>query len=139
MGLGRRIFIFEENGNIRRITPEQYNAFLFEGGKFPEYADRKIRFAEILLELKDNEPTGQIARTLCYNVFCTKDGSLDAEKDWEAQLFLENVKAIHHGLYPANIMSILPNQSRKKYRKEFCWTPTLEEKARLSQLIWGSN
>jgi hypothetical protein len=139
LSLGRRIFIFEEDGTIRRIPIEKYEAFLFEGERFPEYANAKIRFAEILLELRNSEPTGQISRITFFSAFCGNDGSLDTDKDWEGRLLLANAMAIHYGYYPSNVMTKLPKCTDEQSKQEFLWNPTGEQKARLSELLWSAN
>ena len=52
MGLGWRIFAFEDDGTMRRIPQRVFN----DDEALPEYADKVVRIAWVWLELDNRVP-----------------------------------------------------------------------------------
>ena len=74
MGLGVRVFVFEEN-DIRKISYARFQRLLdgHERERLPEYAGKKIKYALVLIETKNRKPIEVLNIDLGY-VYVKHDG-----------------------------------------------------------------
>ena len=85
MGLGSRMFFFEEDGTLRSMPWSRYMR-LYEGDpsvRFHEYAGKAVKCVSVVIELKDRIPLS-VLRTDFFITYFDGKGRMDQTKKEEA-------------------------------------------------------
>lgn len=132
MGLGLRIFLINDDDSIQRLPLVRYERLWRRDPeeRLPQYADKRVRYAEVLVEFSERKPVS-IRRLQYFFLTFDSEGRIDAaEQQRESRLAME-------GLFPHTIRKpsshIIDARSlfaRKRFDNEYRWTPHPEiEKA----------
>ena len=128
MGLGTRVFIVDDNNSIRRVPVARWDSLHNHDPNecFPEYANKGIRCAVVILEFVDRKPVA-VNRTFFSIVYFDSDGRLDSSKvKEEKRLIAEVTEPIFREQRPSNIINALSKFSRAGHKHRFKWTPSQE-------------
>lgn len=137
MGLGSRMFFFEEDGAHRSVPWGRYMR-LYQGDpsvRFPEYAGKAVKCVSVVIELEDLIPLS-VLRTDFFVTYFDGRGLIDRTKKEEALRLAVNM-AGPDLTEPGQGPEIDAHQrlSAKRYRDRFRWTPTREEEAKIGRRI----
>ena len=133
MGIGYRVYIFEEKGSIIRIPFTKYEKLWDQNPSvvFPQYAGKKIRCALISVRLKDRKPVSWVMdfHMLTFN----KKGRLDQKVlDEGSRLGMAALGRISPK--GKKVIDIQYELALKEYHRNFTWTPSEAEKNILKEL-----
>jgi hypothetical protein len=131
-----RFYLFEENGNIRRITAKLTDDLIKGKAALPEYAGKKLRVAEVWLKLKDRKPCG-FYRFIGDIWYFDKDGTRQKDHRKAVKDALELIGAT---LEPPNnkdsVIDITSKLTEKKHKDKYKWEVTQDDIKRVARLIW---
>ena len=137
MGVGFRMFFFEEDGSLRSVPWGRYMR-LYEGDpsvRFPEYAGKAVKCVSVVIELEDRIPLS-VLRTDFFITHFDGRGRIDRTKKEEALRLAVNMAGpdlTEPGHGP--VIDAHQRLSAKRYRDRFRWTPTREEEAKIGRRI----
>jgi hypothetical protein len=127
MGLGTRIFIIGENDSMTRMPVKRFNRLIRRDPveRFPEYAGKRLRYALIVIESENRKPVGVLRAQYSYMAF-DQDGRLrEDERENATRLAAETVINARHRF------------AKKRFDREYRWTPTEEMGAAIYTAIFG--
>lgn len=126
-GIGVRIFIFHDDGSVKRISHRRFEAFHNENEAFPEHAGKNLRCAFVVVDLKNKRPV-QIKVIDPIRLYFEADGSCNQVMRKRKQMLLE--KSADQTLRTGNSDIIINLESRtaqKQLERDFSWQPTADD------------
>ena len=140
MGVTVWIFIVNDDDSIQRFPLARF-VRLIEGDTnecLPEYANKRVRYVEVALELKERKPDG-ILRILYLVLPFDSDGRVDAaEQDKERRLGIEMMPPIlDRG--SKQVVEAGHLFAKKRFDNEYRWTPTPEIEAAIINAVFESD
>ena len=127
MGVGFRVYIFEEKGSIIRIPFTKYEKLWDRDPEttFPQYAGKKVRCALIYVRLKDRKSVSTWKMDFHIVTF-NKKGRLDQKVlDEGSRLGMAALGRISSK--GEKVIDIQYELALKEYHKNFSWTPSEAE------------
>jgi hypothetical protein len=127
MGIGFRVYIFEEKGSIIRIPFTKYEKLWDRDPEmaFPQYAGKKVRCALISVRLKDRKSVSTWKMDFHILNF-NKKGRLDQKVlDEGSKLSMAALGRISSK--GKKVIDIQYELALKEYHKNFSWTPSEAE------------
>lgn len=139
MGIGRRIFLVNDNDSIQRLAVTKYEGLLRRDPKeaLPQYANTRIRYASVALNLVNRRPVDVIY--LHYGILCfDTQGLLDiVEQQKERRLGLEITAPLISKDYPFHLIDARHRFAKKRYTDHYTWMPSPEVVAAIVKEIFG--
>lgn len=139
MGIGLRIFLITEDDSLRRLSVAQFER-LRRGeleGRLPEYANKQIRYALVVLETENRKPVAINMIQYAY-LFFDSEGRLDATNlEQAARLALDMVPPIASEIRNGRVIDAHHQFAKKRYDDQYKWTPTPELEAALVKAVLG--
>ena len=138
MGFSVQIYLFG-NDKIRKIPLSKFQRF-FDGDKgvtFPEYSDKKVKIALVMLNYTNRQPEEVLK--IDYNIMWIKhDGTLDQEKRHDEALaaIINSTFAESDNDLPPNVIDASSFFAKKQYETKYKWQPTQKEIDRLYKSIF---
>ena len=143
MGFGFRVFFIDEDDSTTRTTLAKFDRLRNQDPKeqLPEYANKKIRYAMAVLEVKGKKPLSVIQIDYGYLSF-DSEGKLDPK-------YLEDEMRIAMGCIPfpslptslgskpKNVIDAQDKFAIKKYRNQFTWKPNPKIEKDIYESIFG--
>jgi hypothetical protein len=123
MGTGCRIFLFDDNDFLQRLSMARLDRLLrFDRGEsLPHFGGKRVRFARVFLETAER----QILAITHIDYFLL---SFDAEgrinrKEWERgmRLGLELLPPLLNDQHPKQIVDARHRFAKRRYEREFKW------------------
>ena len=140
MGSGLRVFLVNDDGSLKRFPLARFER-LFQGHpeeSLPEYAEKRVRYALVVVDLVNREPVEIIGIQYAILTFDSK-GEIDAA---------ELEKEIRLGVDMAPVGTIAPLSRKvvdakhrflqKRYENRYLWRPTPEIEEAIVKAIFGS-
>ena len=141
MGIGLRIFLITEDDSLRRLSVAQFER-LRRGeleGRLPEYANKQIRYALVVLETENRKPVAINMIQYAY-LFFDSEGRLDATNlEQAARLALDMVPPIPSEINNGRVIDAHHQFAKKRYDYQYKWTPTPEVEAALVRAVLGKH
>ncbi len=140
MGIGRQIFLFEQDGTMRRI-PQRLSKRLRSGEeRLPEYAGQTLRFAFVALELENRRPVRIIDQWYPQDHFDEQGGIRDSiveDLRYAAEALDVPPPSVDRA-EKAGTNQVVSIVGRLKDRKRAAhrWEPTPAEVTRIVNAIW---
>ena len=139
MGLSIRIFLVNRDDTLRRLPNSRFNRLVSRDTdeRLPEYAGKRLRYALIVIELKNRKPVG-ILRTEYSDFTFDSQGRLrNDEREKAARLSMDMIKPIefepnHHGVIDARYKF-----AKKRFEHEYTWQPAPELEAAIFKSVLG--
>ena len=128
MGFGFRIYFLDEDDKIERIPTTRFERILDRDPKetLLEYKNSRIRYAEIILELKNRKPISITRIVYAYLQF-DSEGKVDREfLNMEGQVAISMMPSIPLPGNPENVVQASDRFAQKRFKDEFTWTPSFE-------------
>lgn len=109
------------------------------GEKVPEFAGKRIRYAEVAVKLDNRKPV-EIIRIIFPYLQFSSDGRLDAEYlETETRLRMESLPPIPNLRDLKNVIDASHRFAEKTLRSKFQWQPTREIALALYEDIFGTS
>ncbi|HID30469.1 MAG TPA: hypothetical protein EYP19_10765 [Desulfobacterales bacterium] len=140
MGISLRIFVVDDDDLIKRIPLTRYERLFRYDPKerFPEYAGKRVRYAEVAVELVQRKPV-EILRMLYFIMSFDSEGRIDAsEHEKETRLAMELLPPFGADGQPSQVIEAQHRFAKKRYDNEYRWTPSPEIEAAIIKAIFGS-
>ena len=137
MGLGLRVFVFDEN-DIRKISYARFQRLLDGDAKesLSEYAGKKIKYAVVLIETKNRKPIEVLNIDLGY-VYVKHDGKLNQNKLRQGTADAMKAVSFTDEEPPANVVDASATFAAKRYRDKHTWAPSQDEMNQIYQLVFN--
>ena len=139
MGIGLRIFLITEDDSLKRLSVAQFER-LRRGeleGRLPEYANKQIRYALVVLETENRKPVAINMIQYAY-LFFDSEGRLDATNlEQAARLALDMVPPIPSEINNGRVIDAHHQFAKKRYDNQYKWAPTPEVEAALVKAVLG--
>jgi hypothetical protein len=132
MGIGVRLFLFLEDGSIRRISWKGLERLRQEDT--PEFAGRTIRCADVALEIRNRRPHRIVRIAGGFLRFDERGSARESVQASIAAAINRLDEPRRHRL--GNIVDISEPLARARADRKFLWQPTPADITRLTQLIW---
>jgi len=143
MGFGFRVFFIDEDDSTIRTTLAKFERLRNQDPKeqLPKYANKKIRFAMAILEVKGKKPLSVIQIDYGYLSF-DSEGKLDPK-------YLEDEMRIAMDVLPVpslpeslggktkNVINAQDKFAIKKYKNQFTWKPNPKIEKEIYDSIFG--
>ncbi len=140
MGIGFRIFLFEQDGTMRRISQRLYDELCDGETTMPEYAGQTLRFAVAETDNENRRPV-RIGYLGCPRYRFDEQGSIEASVDeWLrdiTEVFDRRPKRRGKARKACadQVVSIVDRLEEKR-RASLKWEPTPAEVTRIVNAIW---
>ena len=139
MGVGLRSFLITEDESLRRLSGEKFQR-LRRGEpqeRLPEYADKQIRYALVVLETENRKPVAIHMIQYAY-LFFDAEGRLDRTNlEQAARLALDMVPPLASEISKGQIIDARHQFAKKRYHEQYTWTPTPELEGALVRAVLG--
>ena len=105
----------------------------------PEYTNKRVRYVEVALELKERKPDG-ILRILYLILPLDSEGRVDAaEQDKERRLGAERMSPIDMDRGSKQVIEAGYRFAKRRFDHEYRWTPTQEIEAAIINGVFESD
>ncbi len=139
MGTSLRIFLVNEDDSVRSLSKACYERLLRRESEeaLPEYATKRVRCAVVVLDMLQRKPLA-ISRVVYPFLSFDSDGRLDAaERERETRMALEVVPSLYTRGEPQRVIDARHHFAKRRFDREFRWTPTPEIEAAILDHIFG--
>lgn len=139
MGLGTRIFIVDDDDTLKRMPMRRYYR-LFKRDpeeRFLEYADNRIRYVLVVLELKNRKPVEILRIQYSYLSFDQKGRLREDERQRAARLSMEMIKPSPPEEESNHVIDARYKFAKKRFSREFRWKPSPEIETAIFKAILG--
>ena len=137
MGIGLRISLITEDDTIRRFSVAQFER-LRRGDpqeRLPEYANKQIRYALVVLETENRKPVAIYMIQYAY-LFFDAEGRLERTNlEQAARLALDMVPPLPSEISNGQIIDARHQFAKKRYHDQYKWTPTPELEAAIVRAV----
>ena len=128
MGFGFRVFIIDEEDQLKRIPATRFDRIRDRDPKesLPQYKNSRIRYAMVILGLENRKPVSILR--IYYNYLVIDSEGLVDQKflDTEGQVAISMMPSIPLPGEPANVVHASDKFAQKRFENEFTWTPSFE-------------
>ena len=138
MSTAIKIFIFDDEDSLDILSVDLYEKLLRRDldCKLLKYAGKRMRYASVVVELKDKIPLKVINAHYSYLVF-DSEGLLDLdERGTKANLALEMLPPVYQQQVNHTI-DARQKFARKRYDDRYRWQPSTEILAEIEKAIFG--
>jgi hypothetical protein len=138
MGLGTRIFIFGDNDSMTRIPVNRFNRLIRRdpAKRFPEYAGKRLRYALIVIESENRKPVDVLRAQYSYLAFDPEGRLREDEREKVTRLSMELIEPLS-GDQEETVINARYKFARKRFDREYRWTPTEEIGTAIYTAIFG--
>ena len=126
MGISIRVLLVDDEDSLKRLPLTRYER-LIRGNpneRLPQYAGKRVRFAEVAVELEERKPV-QIIRAVYGILPFDSEGRIDAaEYEKEMRLSAEMMPPILADRSSPKIVDAKHKFAKKRFVDQFRWEPT---------------
>lgn len=141
MGVSLRIFLVDDDDSIKRFPLTRYERLYRRDPKerFPEYAGKRVRYAEVAVELVQRKPV-EILRMQYFIMSFDSEGRIDAsEQQKENRLAMELLPPFGVDGQSGQVIDAHHRFARKRYDNEYKWRPSPEVEQAIVHAIFGKD
>ncbi len=127
MGVGLRIFIVNDDNSLERLALKTYERLMKcdPDISFPQYAGKRVRYAEVAIELKNRKPV-EVLRMEYFIMHFDAKGRIDGTvRDDVMRLGVNLTPPIYFKNDPVVIYA-QHHFAKKRFDHQFRWKPTPE-------------
>ena len=138
MGIGIRVLLVDDDDSIKRLPLTRYERLVRRdpNEQLLQYAGKRIRFAEVAVELEDRKPV-QIVRVVYGILPFDFEGMVDAaEYEKEMRLSAEMMPPILADRSSPKIVNAKHKFARKRFNDQFRWEPTPQIEKSIVEVIF---
>jgi len=138
MGLGMRIFIVKDDGSLERLPFGKYNRLIRHDAseRLPEYADKRVRCAVLVVESKDRIPVEILKSQYSYLSFDYDGRLLEQGDERQVRLAMDTLEPVIADK-DKQVVDVRHKFARKRYAREYLWQPSFEIEAAIWKEIFG--
>jgi len=139
MGLSIRVFIVEDDDSIIRLPLAQYERLLKRdpNESLPKYAERRIRYALIVVDLVNRRPIEIVRDQFGFLDFDDEGRLKIAEQGKMESLAYDMLAPILSDQTNSRVIDARHKFAKKSFLDKFSWTPTDEIIAAIAKAIFG--
>ena len=126
MGIGIRVLLVDDDDSIKRLPLTRYERLVRRdpNEQLLQYAGKRVRFAEVAVELEERKPV-QIIRAVFGILQFDSEGRIDAaEYEKEMRLSAEMMPPILADRPSPKIVDAKHKFAKKRFVDQFRWEPT---------------
>jgi len=138
MGIGIRVLLVDDDDSIKRLPLTRYERLVRRdpNEQLLQYAGKRIRFAEVAVELEDRKPV-QLVRVVYGILPFDSEGMVDAaEYEKEMRLSAEMMPPILADRSSPKIVNAKHKFARKRFNDQFRWEPTPQIEKSIVEVIF---
>ena len=137
MGLGMRIFIVKDDGQLERMPFGRYNRLLqrHPSERLFQYAGKRVRCAVIVVESINRKPVEILKSQYSYLSFYS-DGTLKKGGEGEVKLAMDMLEPVIIER-AKQVVDARHKFAGKRYAREYRWEPSPEIEASIHKAIFG--
>ncbi len=139
MGLTVWILIINDDDTIRRLPLTKFERLMKRDSdeRIPEYAEKKVRYAEVVLDLEQRKPAKILKMDYLVMAFDSK-GRIDrTERDQKSQLAMDIIPPFDVGRENGNVVDARHVFAKRQFDSQYRWTPSLKiEQAIFDFVFW---
>ncbi|MCG2774113.1 MAG: hypothetical protein L6406_00390 [Desulfobacterales bacterium] len=139
MGIGIRVLLVDDDDSIKRFPLTRYERLLRRNPneRLPQYAGKRVRFAEVAVELEERKPV-QIIRAVYGILPFDSEGRIDtAEYEKEMRLSAEMMPPILADRPSPKIVYAKHIFAKKRFDDQFRWEPTPQIEKSIVEAIFA--
>ena len=138
MGASIRYYVFEDDDTIRRISTARFIRLTTDGStdRFPEYANRRVRFVEIHLDSVEQRSTA-VREAYFGHLRFDRRGRFDAS-EWIEVLMTGVDKFLARFEPPRNARELHAQAERLRIKRAHEWKPSRSLRSRLHLAVLGT-
>jgi len=139
MGIAIWIFFVNDDDSIQRFPLARFERLIDRNPneRLPEYANKRIRYVEVALELEQRKPVG-ILRILYLILPFDSEGRVDAaEQEKERRLGVEMMSPILMDRNSKQVVEARHRFAKRRFDNEYRWKPTQKMEADIMAAIFG--
>jgi len=128
MGTSLRIFLVHDDGSLQRLSLRKFERLRRGDPKesLPQYADKRVRYALVVLEMENRRPVEIIMVQHSYLYF-DSEGRIDTvEREKAASLAVNMVPSSLEERQIGQAINAHHRFAKKHYERRYSWTPTPE-------------
>jgi len=137
MGTSIKVFIFENDGNIKPITRKLYEPVWDGKEKLPDYAGQTARFAQAIIELENRKPAKLFE---VHGLRLRFDDCGRIDEGWQLAHMSQAVELINQkfSTKPKIVGNVrdISEELAEKGLKHFQWKPNRSEINQIIEAIW---
>lgn len=134
MGITSRIYLFPEDGSLRRVSQRVADKMPFGGDAILEFAGTKQRVAQVVIENDDRRPLRILdARGIYWNF--NDEGRIDEDFRERFVEFME-AGATAARAKRATVVDLVPEIKKRELQARTEWTLTAEDLDRIAADLW---
>ncbi len=126
MGIGIKVLLVDDDDSIKRLPLTRYERLFRRdpNEQLLQYAGKRVRFAEVAVELKERKPV-RIIRAVYGILPFDSEGRIDtAEYEKEMRLSAEMMPPILADRLSPKIVDAKHKFAKKRFNDQFRWEPT---------------
>jgi len=139
MGIAIWIFFVNDDDSIQRFPLAGFERLIDRNPneRLPEYANKRVRYVEVALELEQRKPVG-ILRILYLILPFDSEGRVDAaEQEKERRLGVEMMSPVLTDRDSKQVVEARHRFAKRRFDNEYRWKPTQEMEAAIMAAIFG--
>ena len=139
MGIAIWIFFVNDDDSIQRFPLAGFERLIDRNPneRLPEYANKRVRYVEVALELEQRKPVG-ILRILYLILPFDSEGRVDAaEQEKERRLGVEMMSPVLTDRDSKQVVEARHRFAKRRFDNEYRWKPTQEMEADIMAAIFG--
>ncbi len=128
MGLGGRIFLFDDENNLHRVSVKRFTKlYRYKNPEsFPEFANQRMQCAFLMIEFENRKPI-EIFHAQFTIVKFDEKGYLDADERSREERLSFAASLLHKSdISNPSVIDATQIFSKKRWHNEFRWKPSAE-------------
>ena len=140
MGIGRRVFLVDDNDSLQRISVVRLTRLLhFDRRESSQkYDEKRVRCAMVFVEVAGRQVLA--IRNIDYFLLPLDDKGRINKKEWERgmRLGMDLLPSILDGEYPKQVINAQHRFAKRRYEHEFKWKPSRKVEEAIVAAIFKS-
>jgi hypothetical protein len=139
MGLSLRLFFVNDDDSLTRFPLAKYRRMLGrESGEcLPNYANKRVRYAMVVLDLVDREPVEILRIDYAFLKFDSSGRIDQSEKKKEGRLAMESLSPPGEEQESEHLIDARHLFARKRYKDRYKWKPSPKLESKIIDAVLG--
>ena len=137
MGIGLRIFIFNDDNSLERLALKIYERLMKRDPdiSFPQYSGKRVRYAEVAIEFENRKPV-EILRMEYFIMHFDSKGRIDSTFQDDMMSIGANLMPPIYFKYDPVVIDAQHHFAKKRFDHQFRWKPTPEIEMAILEAIF---
>jgi len=141
MSVSLRIFLVNDDDSIQRLPLSRYERLIRGDAeeRLPQYAGKRVRYAEVAVELVERKPV-EIIRLEHFIMYFDSEGRLDLrEKKKERRLSVDMIPPLLPQWDSDQVIDAHHRFAKKSFEHQYKWTPSPTVEEAIVQAVFGKD